>query len=152
MARGEIAPGIMGDYVLTRMTPNPSYCTYHTLDTTLRAVCVPLIAPNHLGRASREDPRVHGCVHRLQAQPLCVGSRGFQAQTGSPCLGQCRGWGTLSLQVGSYLQHEVVLRGGGRRHLPQHPLTLQGDGVYGGQERGHDLRELQGKEARAREA
>ena len=54
--------------------------------------------------------------------------------------------------MGSYLQREVVLWSGGRRHLPQHPLALQGDGVYGGQERGHDLRELQGKEVRAREA
>ena len=71
---------------------------------------------------------------------------------GRPCPGQRRGWGTPSLQVGSYLQREVVLWSGGRRHLPQHPLALQGDGVYGGQERGHDLRDLQGKEVRAREA
>lgn len=72
MARGEIAPGIMRDCVLTRTTPNLSYCTYHTLDTTLRAVCVPLIAPNHLGRASREDPLIHGCVHTGSRPSLCA--------------------------------------------------------------------------------
>lgn len=49
--------------------------------------------------------------------------------------------------MGSYLQHEVMLWGRSRRHLSQHSLTLQGNGIYGSQEGGHDLWELEGKEA-----
>lgn len=62
MARGEIVPGIMEDRFLTHMTPSLARCTYYTLDTTLRGVCVPLIAPNHLGRGFKRRPtcsRVH---------------------------------------------------------------------------------------------
>lgn len=72
---------------------------------------------------------------------------GLPSTDGEPLPGTVPWWGTLSLQVGSYLQHAGSAPGVGPRHLPQHPLTLQGDGVYGGQERVTISVELQGKES-----
>lgn len=81
-----------------------------------------------------------------------VSARGTVSAEGEP-LPQAVVWVRLgTLQTGSYFQHQVVLRGGGSHHLPQHPLALQGDSIYGGQHGRHDLWELEGEQARAREA
>lgn len=88
----------------------------------------------------RPDPWGFGAQSNGEPLPSTVGESGVVVSDPVP-------------QTGSYFQHEVVLPDWGRhRHLPQDPLALQGNGIHGGQEGGHDLWELEAKETRASEA
>lgn len=99
--------------VLTRMTPNLS-----TTHTRYHVRAVLLIAPSHLGRASREDHWPVGVYTQAQAQPLCVGSRGSHRREPLPGTVPVR-----NLEPAGGLLPPRVFGWGSAAHLPQHPLT-----------------------------
>ena len=71
MARGEIAPGIMEDCVLTHMTSSLARCTYYTPDTT-PGVSVSLDCSQSLGKRLQEKSHLFTGAHTGSRPRLCV--------------------------------------------------------------------------------
>lgn len=79
-----------------------------------------------------------------RASELAVQSmgHGHPAELVQRGMAYTEGTQVVLVHVDELLQHKVMLWGRSRCHLSQHSLTLQGNGIYGSQEGGHDLWEL----------